>query len=297
MTDEIVADSDNSIGAAVYNAFLTIEEAASKEDPFLGMSTGFYDLDVALMGLAPGEFMVIAGRPASGKTSLAESIAINVAENGEGRVLVFPLSSSPFEFTTRMLAGRTYIPTSRLRIGQLEEKEWTKLTSTIGEVSEWKLRVDDSPRHSIQSIRELVESQRELSDETAPDLVVIDYLQLLCGAARWNVEETAIQLKQMAKEFETTIIAVSTLPTASDKAIPRLPTLQDLGDYISLAHHADQVLLTHREELYVADTDKKSQIDIVIAKNRRGPMCSDEYYLDGPLGRVQSITKARGFTK
>jgi replicative DNA helicase len=256
-----------------------IEEMALRKTDVTGLPTGFKDFDRLTQGLSPGQLMILAARPAMGKTSFFLSICRNIITSDPQKVIaVFSLEMTKEELGFRVLTASTRIPAGRLKIGNLADAEWTQLMSATSELANSKLEIDDSSELTVLDIK--ARCRRILAREKRIDLVVIDYLQLMRGhkssqkgegTREREVSEISRGLKSLAKELRVPIIALSQLNRALENRTNKRPLLSDLRESGSIEADADIVAFIHREEVYNAETGDKGVAEIIIAKHRAGP--------------------------
>ena len=251
-----------------------IEYLVEHRDETLGVPTGFLDLDRLLGGLQPSDLIIIAARPGVGKSSLATSIASNVALRSNGVVAIFTLEMSAEQLVQRMIASQTGIDSQRLRLGRIEDLEWEQFTRASGVLSEAAIFIDDSPSPSPMEIRT---KSRRLAAEYDLDLIIIDYLQLMQAGDRRSenrVQEISYisrALKGLARELNVPVIALSQLSRAVEARQDKRPVLSDLRESGSIEQDADIVMFIYRDEMYDEDSDRANIADIIVAKHRNGP--------------------------
>ncbi|MEI6407552.1 MAG: replicative DNA helicase [Actinomycetes bacterium] len=237
-----------------------------------GVKTGFADLDSLTNGLHPGNMIVLAARPAVGKSTLGLDIARNAAIKGGNTAVIFSLEMSRSEITMRMLSAEARVGLNNIRSGSLNEEEWGRLAKRMGEISQAPLFIDDSPNLSLMEIRA---KSRRLKQRHDLKLIVIDYLQLMTSGKRvenrqQEVSEFSRNLKLLAKELEVPIIAISQLNRSPEQRADKKPMLSDLRESGSIEQDADVVILLHRDDLY-DNQNRSGEADLIIAKHRNGP--------------------------
>jgi replicative DNA helicase len=241
----------------------------SQETGLSGVATGFDDLDHLLQGLQPSDLVIAAGRPGMGKTSLLLSIVRYAAKVDMKHIAVLTLETSREQFAQRMIAQETGIETQRIRSGKLTEDEWQLLSSSIDNLRNMHLYLDDTPAMTIQYMQSTC---RRLHKENRLDLVVVDYLQLISGGGRFEnrVQEVSFitrQLKSLARDINVPVLAAAQLSRAVELRADKHPLLSDLRESGSIEMDADVVMLLYRPE----DADISDQVDIIVAKQRNGP--------------------------
>ena len=254
-----------------------LHELSNKRDGLIGSSTGFKDLDKKLQGLQKGDLVVVAGRPSMGKTSLAMNIAENVLldEESKGAVLIFSLEMPGESLTTRMLSGMSKLDQQNVRSGMLKDQELRELLSEGEKLKNMPLWIDDS---SILSPMELRAKARRLKrQEGELSLIVVDYLQLmqlpLSLENRVNqISEISRSLKSLAKELDVPVIALSQLNRAVEQRPNKRPIMADLRDSGAIEQDADVILFIYRDEVYNEDSEQGNKAEIIIGKQRNGPI-------------------------
>ncbi len=255
----------------------TIEELAQKKSDVIGLSTGFSDFDRLTGGLRPGQLMILAARPAMGKTSLFLSAAQNIAMANKNVVAIFSLEMSQEELGFRFLSGLSRIDSKRLRVGRLADRDWPRLASAADVLSKSKIFIDDSGDLTVMDIR--ARCRRLLSTEKKLDLIVVDYLQLMKGSRaskmgdgsrEREISEISRNLKNLAKELKVPIIALSQLNRGVESRPNKRPMLSDLRESGAIEQDADIVCFIYRDEVYNKDTEDKGVAELIVAKHRAG---------------------------
>jgi replicative DNA helicase len=236
-----------------------------------GVMTGFKDLDSLTNGLHPGNMIVLAARPAVGKSTLGLDIARHASIHNGATSAIFSLEMSRSEITMRMLSAEARIGLNNIRSGQLSEEEWARLAKRMGEISAAPLFIDDSPNLSLMEIRA---KARRLKQSHDLKLVVIDYLQLMTSGKRvesrqQEVSEFSRNLKLLAKELNVPVIAISQLNRSPEQRADKRPMLSDLRESGSIEQDADIVILLHRDDLYEGSS-RSGEADLIVAKHRNG---------------------------
>ena len=237
------------------------------------MPTGFTDLDLLTNGLHPGQMIVVAARPAVGKSTLGLDIARSASIRNGMTSVIFSLEMSRNEISMRMLSAESQVPLQNMRKGTMRDEDWTRLARTMGRVSEAPLFIDDSPNMSLMEIRAKC---RRLKQRHDLKLVVIDYLQLMSSGKRvesrqQEVSEFSRAIKLLAKELEVPVIAISQLNRGSEARTDKKPQMSDLRESGSIEQDADVVVLLHREDMYEKESARAGEADIIVAKHRNGP--------------------------
>ena len=237
-----------------------------------GVKTGFKDLDALTNGFHPGNMIVLAARPAVGKSTLGLDIARYASIHKRETSVIFSLEMSRSEITMRMLSAEARVPLNNIRSGQLGEEEWAKMARRMGEISDAPLFIDDSPNLSLMEIRA---KARRLKQRHNLKLIVIDYLQLMTSGKKvenrqQEVSEFSRQLKLLAKELNVPVVAISQLNRSPEQRSDKKPMLSDLRESGSIEQDADVVILLHREDLYDSQ-NRSGEADLIVAKHRNGP--------------------------
>ncbi len=237
-----------------------------------GVKTGFKELDSLTNGFHPGNMIVLAARPAVGKSTLGLDIARYASIHKGDTSVIFSLEMSRSEITMRMLSAEARVALNNIRAGTLNDEEWARLARRMGEISDAPLFIDDSPNLSLMEIRA---KARRLKQRHDLKLIVIDYLQLMTSGKRvenrqQEVSEFSRQLKLLAKELNVPIIAISQLNRSPEQRSDKKPLLSDLRESGSIEQDADVVILLHRDDLY-DNQNRSGEADLIVAKHRNGP--------------------------
>ena len=265
----------SSIKDILVDSLNEIQELYSKKKRVTGVSTGFADMDNMLSGLHNSDLILIAARPAMGKTAFALNIATNAAVNAGVGVAVFSLEMSKQQCTNRILAVQSMVDSQKLSRGELEEDDWTKIGMAASELSDSAgIYIDDTPGITSAEIRAKCRKMK-LEHENL-GLIVIDYLQLVSGSGRsegrqQEVSEISRSLKILAKEINVPVIALSQLSRAPEQREDHRPMLQDLRESGSIEQDADIVMFIYRDDYYKPEEPPTNIAEIIIAKNRNGP--------------------------
>ncbi len=255
-------------------SFTKLEELYNRKQHITGVPSGFSGLDYRTAGFHGSELILIAARPAMGKTAFALNIATNAAVRNNVPVAVFSLEMSKEQLVNRILCSEAMVDSNKVRTGKLEEDDWAKLAESIGPLSESKVYIDDTPGISITEIRAKC---RKLKLEKDIGMVVIDYLQLIQGSgSRRNgsreqeISEISRSLKILAKELNVPVIALSQLSRAAEQRPDHRPMLSDLRESGAIEQDADIVMFLYRDDYYNEDSEKKNIAEVIIAKHRGG---------------------------
>lgn len=262
----------------VLNTLDQIEEASKNKGKITGLPTGFTDLDYKLTGLHPSQLLIVAARPAMGKTAFVLNIAQHVAFRQNVPVAVFSLEMSKEQLVTRLMAMESMIDSQMIRTGELEDQDWEKLMESAAVIGHSPLIIDDTPGLTIAEIRSKC---RRYKQAQGVGLVIIDYLQLMAGSGKsesrqQEISEISRSLKALAREIDAPIIALSQLNRAVDSRTDHKPVLSDLRESGSIEQDADVIMFIYRDDYYNPDTEKKNLAEIIVAKQRSGATGSIE---------------------
>ena len=251
-----------------------IETAAKHKGTVTGIPTGFYDLDYKTSGFQPSDLILIAARPSMGKTAFVLNLAQHIAVKNHVTTAIFSLEMSKDQLVNRILSMESKVDSQLLRTGNLSANDWEKLIESAGEISKAPLIIDDTPGISISELRSKC---RKMKLENNLGLVIIDYLQLMSGGKRsesrqQEISEISRSLKALAREINAPVIALSQLPRACETRPDHRPMLSDLRESGAIEQDADVVMFIYRDDYYNKDTDKKNISEIIIAKQRNGPI-------------------------
>lgn len=253
----------------------TYERAAEidKQGELLGIPTGFKDIDKLLGGFQPSDLIILAARPSVGKTALSLDMALHAAVAAKKRIGYFSLEMSSQQLMERLLSMQAKVSFWDLRTGNLKDESFERIADAMGELSESELYIDDRPGQHIMEIRT---KARRLQMEHGVDMIVVDYMQLIRGdrseSRVLEVSDISMSLKNLARELNVPVIALSQLSRAVESRDGKRPQLSDLRDSGSIEQDADVVMFIHREERYNPDTERKGIADIIVAKHRNGPV-------------------------
>ena len=255
-------------------SFTKLEELYNQKSKITGIPTGFYDLDDKTAGLHGSDLILVAARPAMGKTAFALNIAANAAIKANTPVAVFSLEMSKDQLVNRILCIEAMVDSNKIMTGKLEEDDWSKLASVVGPISDSGIFIDDTPGISIMEIRTKC---RKLKNEQHIGLIVIDYIQLVQGSnnrkngsREQEIAEISRSLKILAKELDVPVIALSQLSRAVEQRPDHRPMLSDLRESVSIEQDADIVMFLYRDDYYNPDTEDKNISEVIIAKHRAG---------------------------
>lgn len=269
-----------------------LEEIENNKGKLSGVPTGFSDLDRLTQGLHPGQMVIVAARPAMGKSTLALDFCRSSAIHNKIPAALFSLEMSRSEIAMRLLSAETGVWLSKMRSGEMTSQDWTAVTGRIAEVSSAPLFIDDSPNMSMMEIRSKC---RRLKQQHNLGMVVLDYLQLMSSGKRvesrqQEVSEFSRSLKLLAKELEVPVIAVAQLNRGPEQRADHRPMLADLRESGSLEQDADVVLLLHRPDYYDSE-DRTGEADIIVAKHRNGPTDTIPVVFQGAQSRFANMAR------
>lgn len=276
----------------VFEAFKEIEEAGKRGSRITGVPSGFTDLDEKTAGFQPGDLIIIAGRPSMGKSAFALNIATNAALRYKKNVIIFSLEMSRYQLVRRMLCSEARIDSSRLRTGKLTKEEWAHLIEVASILSDTNIFVDDTPALPVMEMRA---KARRLKSEYGVDLIIIDYLQLMKGITKPESREREISeisgsLKSLAKELNVPVIALSQLNRELERRSDKRPVLADLRESGAIEQDADLILFIYRDEVYNKDTENPNIAEIIIGKQRNGPIGTIFLYFSKEHTRFDNLT-------
>lgn len=264
------------IRQVVLDTLRTIEKASKTKGNVTGLATGFTDLDYMTSGFQNSDLILVAARPSMGKTALVLNIAEYMAFRKNKHVAIFSLEMSKNQLMNRLFAMEGHLNSQDLRNGNLKDEEWTRLINTAGEIGNSNLMIDDTPGISV---RELRTKCRKYQVEHGLDIVMIDYLQLMSGSGTRNsdsrqqeISEISRSLKSIARELNVPVVALSQLSRAVESRPDKRPILSDLRESGAIEQDADLVAFIYRDDYYHKDSEDKGIAEIIIAKQRNGPI-------------------------
>lgn len=262
------------IDKVVLDALDKISMAAKTKGSVTGVPTGFKDLDTNLSGLQPSDFILVAARPSMGKTAFVLNVAENVAIKQGITTVIFSLEMSNVQLVNRMLSLESAVDADKIRKGHLDSNDWGKLIEGADSIAKSKLIIDDTPGISISELRSKC---RKYKMENNLGLVIIDYLQLMSGSGRsegrqQEVSDISRSLKALARELNVPVVTLSQLSRAVEQRPDHRPMLSDLRESGAIEQDADVVMFLYRDDYYNKDTEQKNIAEIIIAKQRNGPI-------------------------
>src|SRR3954452_2609411 len=294
VTDRRTSEDYLPLSAIMEGTLDEIEAIGSRGDEMVGVPTGFADFDELTNGLHPGQMIVVAARPAVGKSTLGLDVARSAAIKHDMATCVFSLEMSRNEITMRLLSAEARVPLHHMRTGKLTDDDWTRLARRMGEVSGAPLFIDDSPNMSMMEIRAKC---RRLKQRHNLKLVVIDYLQLMQSgkqveSRQQEVSEFSRALKLLAKELEVPVVAISQLNRGPEQRTDKRPQMSDLRESGSIEQDADMVVLLHREELYERESPRAGEADFIVANHRNGPTATITVAFQGHYSRFVDMAQS-----
>ncbi len=270
-----------------------IEAIGSHGGQMVGVPTGFADLDALTNGLHPGQMIVVAARPAVGKSTLGLDLARAAAIKHQLTTVLFSLEMSRNEITMRLLSAEARVPLHHMRSGQMTDEDWNRIARRTGEVSSAPLFIDDSPNMTMMEIRAKC---RRLKQRHELRLVIVDYLQLMTSGKRvesrqQEVAEFSRALKLLAKELDVPVVAVAQLNRGPEQRQDKKPLLSDLRESGSIEQDSDMVLLLHREDAYERESPRAGEADFIVAKHRNGPTATITVAFQGHYSRFVDMAQ------
>ena len=263
------------IRQVVLNALEKIENASKQTGHVTGIPTGFRDLDYRTAGMQPSDLILVAARPSMGKTAFVLNIAQHVAFREAKSVAIFSLEMSKEQLVNRLFSLEAHVDAQVLRTGNLSDADWENLIEGAGIIGDSKLIIDDTPGISISELRSKC---RKYKLEQGLDIIIIDYLQLMTGSGRGSesrqqeISDISRSLKSLARELSVPVVALSQLSRAVEQRPDHRPMMSDLRESGAIEQDADVVMFIYRDDYYNKDTDRKGISEIIIAKQRNGPI-------------------------
>ena len=265
-------DSLEHIGTVLHRVFDNLEELSRSDSLIPGLSTGLRDLDMKINGLNKSDLLLIAARPAMGKTSFALNIGLNVAKKYNSTVAFFSLEMSREQLVMRLLSGESFVDSQKMATGKLSEEEWQNLCMASAALSQTDIRVDDNPSITVAEMNAKLRRVENLG------LVIIDYLQLMNSSGYGKTNENRVQavgeisrsLKIMAKELNVPVICLSQLSRAVESRTDKRPIMSDLRESGAIEQDADAILFLYRDDYYNPNSEEKNVAECIVSKNRHG---------------------------
>lgn len=282
-----------AISDLLSETFDRLEELNENKGALAGLKTGFPDLDRITAGLHRSDLVILAARPAMGKTALALNIARNVAQINNKAVLIFSLEMGREQLINRMLSDASGVNSFKLETGGFVDDDFSKISEALSDLSQVPIYIDDTPGLTVMEMR--TKAQR-VAHEQELGLIVVDYLQLMSGNSKramdnrvQEISEISRGLKLIARELNIPVIALSQLSRSVESRDPKIPMLSDLRESGSIEQDADIVMFLYREDYYDPETERQHITDLIIAKHRRGACGKVELYFDSERVRFMSL--------
>ena len=271
-----------------------VDILSRQSSPITGLATGYTDFDRLTAGLQPADLIILAGRPSMGKSALAINIAEHVAIQGQHSVAVFSMEMPSEQLAMRMIGSLSRIDQQRLRTGKLNDEDWPRLTSTVGVVRDARLFIDDTPALTPAELRA---RSRRIARDHRLDLVIVDYLQLMQAPGFADnrvaeVSEVSRALKGMAKELNVPVIALSQLNRGLEQRPNKRPVMSDLRESGAIEQDADVIVFIYRDEVYDKESADKGIAEVIIAKQRNGPIGLVKLAWRGQFTRFEGYVEA-----
>lgn len=287
------------IKSIIFEAFNKIEQLYASKGNITGTPTGFKDLDKLTSGLQPSDLILIAARPSMGKTAFVLNITQHIGIREKKAVAFFSLEMSKEQLVQRMLCAEAAIDAQRLRIGELEANDWTKLVAGADKLASAPIFIDDTPGITVMEMRS---KARRLKVEHDLKVIIIDYLQLMQGSGssrggenrQQEISEISRSLKALARELNVPVIALSQLSRSVESRQVKKPMLSDLRESGSLEQDADIVAFLYRDDYYNPDSDKKNITEIIVAKHRNGPVDTVQLFFHKQFTKFSDLSKLPG---
>lgn len=294
VSDQTLKSDLVSLEQILTESFDRMEELHRDKSKMRGIKTGYRDFDNMTAGLQRSDLLILAARPAMGKSTFALNLAYNIASQQKQPVLVFSLEMSKEQLVDRMLADASGVNAWNIRTGNLSDDDFEKLSDAMGEMAEAPIYIDDSPGMTVLEMR--TKARREAHNHPL-GLIIVDYLQLMSGSGRSDgnrvqeVSEISRGLKMLAREMNVPVIALSQLSRSVESRSPQIPQLADLRESGSIEQDADIVMFLYREDYYNPETDRQHITDLIIAKHRNGPVGRIELYFHPEQVKFMSLDK------
>ncbi|MBQ8621312.1 MAG: replicative DNA helicase [Oscillospiraceae bacterium] len=265
-------DSLEHVGTVLHKVFDHLTELSQSDSAIPGLSTGLRDLDTKINGLNKSDLLLVAARPAMGKSAFALNLGLNVAKKYKKTVAIFNLEMSREQLAMRLLASESFVDSKKMATGKLSEDEWSKLCMASASLSQTDIRIDDNPSVTVAEINAKCRRLDNLG------LVIIDYLQLMTGSGYGKSSDNRVQvvgeisraLKIMAKELNIPVICLSQLSRAVESRTDKRPIMSDLRESGAIEQDADEVIFLYRDEYYNENTEDKGVAECIVSKNRHG---------------------------
>jgi len=298
ISEERIRSGFLSMKEIVKSSFKTIESLYEKKEHVTGVPTGFADIDELTSGFQPSDLIIIAGRPSMGKTAFCLNIAQYASMNKKLTVAVFSLEMAKEQLVMRMLCSEARIDAHRLRSGFLGQTDWPKLSTAAGRLADASIYIDDTPALSSMEMRA---KTRRLKADKGLDLVIVDYLQLMSGRStrsdnrEQEISEISRSLKALAKELGVPVVALSQLNRGVESRMDKRPILADLRESGAIEQDADVIIFIYRDEIYNKESMEKGTAEIIIGKQRNGPVGTRKLTWLDKYTRFEDLTTREQF--
>lgn len=299
IAEKKIKPSFTAIREIIKDSFETIERLSEKKERVTGSPSGFIDLDILTSGFQPSDLIIVAGRPSMGKTAFCLGIAQHVGIEKGKHVALYSLEMAKEQLVIRMLCSEARVDSQKLRSGFLSKSDWPRLTTAAGRLSEAPIFIDDTPGTSVL---EMKAKARRLKAEHGLSLIIVDYLQLMSGrmdrrrgggdTREQEISEISRSLKALAKELSVPVIALSQLNRAVEARQDKRPMLADLRESGAIEQDADVIIFIYRDEVYKQTEENKGRAEIIIGKQRNGPVGKVELAYIDKYTRFENLEKA-----
>jgi len=273
-----------------------IELLYASRNPITGLPTGFDDLDKKTAGLQPSDLIIVAGRPSMGKTSFALNLVEHAVMEGDGAVLFFSLEMPAEQLVMRLLSSLGRIDQTRMRTGDMHEDDWPRFTSAVSQLKDRNLYIDDTPAITPNELRN--RARRVTREAGKLGMIVVDYLQLMRGSGNpenrtTEISEISRSLKAIAKEMKCPLVALSQLNRGLEQRTDKRPVMADLRESGAIEQDADVILFVYRDEVYHPESPDKGTAEIIIGKQRNGPIGRVRLAFIGNLTKFENLAADR----
>ncbi len=299
VSESQVKQSITSIEDILSESFERLDDLHKDKKSIRGIPTGYKDMDEMLAGLQRSDLLILAARPAMGKTAFVLNLAHNVAVKAKEPVLIYSLEMGKEQLVDRLLSMQSGVDAWALRTGNLTDQDFEKIGEAMGVLSEAPIYIDDTPSITVSDLRT---KARRQSHKQPLGLIIVDYLQLMSGGSRFSNSANRVQeiseisrgLKGVARELNVPLIALSQLSRSVESRSPQIPQLADLRESGSIEQDADIVAFLYREDYYNPESDRKNILDVLIKKHRNGPVGGVELYFDRDKQKISSLDTRHG---
>ena len=275
--ERVKNDGPVEVNPLLERAVKRVQDLSKSQGGLTGMPTGFKDLDYLTTGLQPSDLIIVAGRPSMGKTSFAMNMVEHAIINNNAATLVFSLEMPADQLVMRMLSSLARIDFSRMRSGELDEKDWDRFIGAAGQLRDKPLHIDDSAALTANEMRARARRIARQYKDSGLGLIVVDYLQLMRGSGKpenrtTEISEISRSLKALAKEMRCPVVAAAQLNRALETRTNKRPIMADLRESGAIEQDADLILFVYRDEVYNKETEDKGVAEIILGKQRNGPV-------------------------